>query len=53
MVPGDANYIAYKIGSFDGVYESKSKYITVEVNETTAARTSVPLGFLRLSNTNV
>lgn len=46
MVPGDANYIAFKIGSFDGVYESKSKYITVEVNETTAARTSVPAGFL-------
>ena len=31
MVPGDSNYIAYKIGSFDGVYESKSKYITVEM----------------------
>ena len=46
MVPGDANYIAFKIGSFDGVYESKSKFITVEVNETTAARTSVPAGFL-------
>jgi len=46
MVPGDSNYIAYKIGSFDGLYESKSKYITVEVNETTAARTSVPAGFL-------
>lgn len=46
MIPGDANYIAYKIGSFDGIYESRSKYITVEVNETTAARTSVPCGFL-------
>lgn len=46
MIPGDKNYIAYKIGSFDGLYESKSKYITVEVNETTAARTSVPAGFL-------
>ena len=46
MNPGDANYIAYKIGSFDGVYESKSKYITVEVNETTAAKLSVPCGFL-------
>ena len=46
MNPGDSNYIAYKIGSFDGIYESKSKYITVEVNETTAARTSVPAGFL-------
>ena len=46
MVPGDSNYIAYKIGSFDGVYESKSKYITVEVNESTAAKNSVPAGFL-------
>jgi len=46
MNPGDSNYIAYRIGSFDGVYESKSKFITVEVNDTTAARTSVPAGFL-------
>ena len=46
MVPGDKNYIAYKIGSFDGLYESKSKYITVEVNDSTAAQTSVPAGFL-------
>lgn len=46
MVPGDSNYIAFKIGSFDGVYESKSKYITVEVADTTAAKNSVPAGFL-------
>lgn len=46
MIPGDSNYIAYKIGSFDGIYESKSKYITVEVNESTAAKMSVPAGFL-------
>lgn len=46
LVPGDKNYIAYRIGSFDGVYESKSKYITVEVNETTATKNSVPAGFL-------
>ena len=46
MIPSDPNYIAYQIGSFDGIYESKSKYITVEVNETTAAKTSVPCGFL-------
>lgn len=45
MVPGK-NYIAYKIGTIDGVYESKSKYITVEVNESTAARNSVPAGFI-------
>ena len=46
MIPGTPNYIAYKIGSFDGVYETKSKYITVEVNDSTAARMSVPAGFL-------
>jgi hypothetical protein len=46
MIPGDSGYIAFKIGSFDGVYEAKSKYITVEVNDSTAARTSVPAGFL-------
>lgn len=46
MTPGDSNYIAYQIGSFDGVYESKSQYITVEVNEDTAAQMSVPAGFL-------
>jgi hypothetical protein len=46
MIPGTPNYIAYKIGSFDGLYESKSKYITVEVNDSTAARMSVPAGFL-------
>ena len=32
--PGDSTYIAYKIGSFDGIYEVKSKYVTVEVIET-------------------
>lgn len=46
MKPKTQNYIAYKIGSYDGLYESKSKYITVEVNETDAAVNSVPAGFL-------
>lgn len=46
MTPGTSNYIAYKIGSYDGVYEAKSKYITVEVNETSAVRNSVPCGFI-------
>lgn len=46
LTPGDTNYIAYKIGSYDGSYESKSKYITVEVNETLASRNSSPAGFL-------
>lgn len=46
MVPGDANYIGYKIGSYDGIYEAKSKYVTVEVNEDLTAQNSVPCGFL-------
>lgn len=46
MIPGDSNYIAYAIGSSDGVYETKSKYITVEVADSTAAQMSVPAGFL-------
>lgn len=46
MTPGDPNYIGYRIGTFDGVYEVKSKYITVEIADTTAAQTSVPAGFL-------
>lgn len=46
LTPGDSNYIAYKIGSFDGSYESKSKYITVEVNENIITRNSSPAGFL-------
>lgn len=46
MIPGDANYVAYKIGSFDGVYESKSKYITIEMAETSTSKNSVPCGFM-------
>lgn len=44
--PNDSSYIAYKIGSFDGIYETKSKYVTVEVNENLAAQNAVPAGFL-------
>ena len=46
LVPGDRNFIGYRIGTFDGMYESKSKYITVEVAEGTAVEHSVPAGFL-------
>ena len=46
LIPGDNTYIAYKIGSFDGIYEVKSKYITVEVNENLLTQNSVPAGFL-------
>lgn len=46
LVPGDENYIALRIGSFDESYETKSKYVTVEVNETDRTKVSVPAGFL-------
>lgn len=46
MIPTSKNYIAYKIGSYDGTYELKSKYITVEVNETLTNQNAVPCGFL-------
>ena len=46
LTPGDKNFIGFKIGTFDGMYESKSKYITVEVAEGTAVEQSVPAGFL-------
>lgn len=46
LIPGSDNYIAYKIGSTDENYETKSKYITVEVNETDKTKISIPAGFL-------
>lgn len=46
MSPQSNNYIAYKIGSHDGLYESKSKYIVVEVIDDVTTRNSVPCGFL-------
>lgn len=53
MVPGTANYIGLMIGTSDGKYERKSSYITVEVNETTQARVSIPAGFLGYPVRNV
>lgn len=46
LVPGSSNYIALKIGSTNEDYETKSKYITVEVNETDLTKVSIPAGFL-------
>ena len=46
LTPGTSSYIAYKIGSYDGIYESKSKYITVECKEGDVVENSVPAGFL-------
>lgn len=46
LVPGTQNYIAARIGSFDESYETKSRYITVEVNENDVTKISTPCGFL-------
>ena len=46
LIPGDENYIALRIGSVDESYETKSKYVTVEVNETDKTKVSIPCGFL-------
>lgn len=47
LVPGSSNYIALKIGSFDGIYSPKSSYITVEVNEESdKVSKSIPCGFM-------
>lgn len=46
MVPGQANYIGLKIGTFNGEYANKSKYVTVEVIENDMTENCVPCGFL-------
>ena len=46
LIPGSPNYIAYRIGSTNEDYATKSKYITVEVNETDKTKVSTPAGFL-------
>ena len=46
LVEGDSNYVAFKIGTSDGGYVSKSKYILVEMADSEDLRNSVPAGFL-------
>lgn len=46
MMPGSANYIGLKIGTFNGEYDNKSKYVTVEVIENDMTENCVPCGFL-------
>ena len=46
MVEGTSNFIGLKIGTFDGEYVVKSKYITVEVNVNESTESCVPAGFL-------
>ena len=46
LINGDAGYIAYKIGTSDGGFVAKSKYILVEMAEGEDLSNSVPAGFL-------
>ena len=46
MVPGTNKYIGLKIGTIDGEYELKSKYVMVEVIENEMTANCVPAGFL-------
>lgn len=46
LIPGTERYIAHQIGSFNEGYETKSNYITVEVNETDKTKISIPAGFM-------
>jgi hypothetical protein len=46
LLPGDPRFLGYKIGTFDGEFEQKSEYVTVEIAEGDAVTTAVPCGFL-------
>ena len=46
LVAGDSNYIAYRIGTSDGGFLSKSKYILVEMADAEELKNNVPAGFL-------
>lgn len=46
LVEGSSNYIGLKIGTFDGEYEVKSKFVTVEISKEEGVESSVPCGFL-------
>ena len=46
LVPGDSKYLGLQIGTLDGTYEIKSKYVIVEIIEDDMTRTCVPCGFL-------
>lgn len=46
MKKGDKNYIGYKIGTLNGEYEAKSKYVLVDIVENDMTEECVPCGFL-------
>ena len=46
MAEGNSNFIGLKIGTFDGGYVAKSKYVTVELSNEDGVESCVPCGFL-------
>lgn len=46
LKPGSNHYLGLLVGTYDGNYESHSKYVTVEINESLSIQNSVPAGFL-------
>jgi len=46
LSPNSPDYIAYRIGSSDGLFARKSNYITVEMKEGLEVSNAVPCGFL-------
>jgi hypothetical protein len=46
MDPTSNNYIARRIGTLDGVYPSKSKYVLAELDDSTNTSSAFPAGFI-------
>lgn len=46
MVPGDRRYVGLRIGTADGAYELKSKYVMIDIIEDDLTKECVPAGFL-------
>ena len=46
MRPGDSKYIGRQIGTFNGEYELKSKYVYVEIIEDDVTKECIPCGFV-------
>ena len=45
LTPGSKNYLPLKVGSFDGTFELKSKFIAIEMSESEDLHGAVPCGF--------
>ena len=52
LIPGNPKYIGLKVGTLNGDYELKSKYVMVEIAENETIETCVPCGFLGYPVTN-